>query len=162
FVLALVQSGGTPRGWGVTLPKGTRVDQVEAMVGVCAVLQDELGLTRGDPRFEIQGGTPPSLPRPAGPALVAPMVHPPRPGADRAALRHLRRLGVLRYRRRAAVPRAPGRRPREARHAGRRRRHGRAALRRVHERAPGGGRRRGRGGVGEPLPAGATLARPRL
>ncbi len=53
---------------------------------------------------------------------------------DRAALRHLRLLGVLRDRRRAPVAGAPGRRPREAGHAGGGRRHRRSAQRRLDER----------------------------
>ena len=73
--------------------------------------------------------------------------------ADRPALRHLRLLGVLRDRRGPAVARAPGRRPRQARHAGRRRGHRGAALRRLHQRAPRRRRRRRAPGLGEPPPA---------
>jgi citrate lyase beta subunit len=50
----------------VTLPKVTSVDQVEAMVHVCEVL---------DLRFEVQVETPQSILGPDGTALVARMVH---------------------------------------------------------------------------------------
>ena len=64
-----------------------------------------------------------------------------RRAADRPALRHLRLLGVHRHRGGVPVARAPGRRPRQADHAGGRRRHRRAALRRLHQHPPRRGRR---------------------
>lgn len=75
FVLALIESGGTLDGWVVTLPKVTSVDQVAAMLHACEVLEDELGLTAGSLRFEIQVETPQSILGADGTAPVARMVH---------------------------------------------------------------------------------------
>jgi citrate lyase beta subunit len=71
YVATLVEAGGSLDGWVVTLPKVTSVDQVEAMVHVCSVLERE-GL---DLRFEVQVETPQSILGPDGTALVARMVH---------------------------------------------------------------------------------------
>jgi citrate lyase beta subunit len=75
FVMTLLENGGALDGWVVTLPKVTSVDQVEAMVHTCGVLEDELGLATGSLRFEIQVETPQSILGPDGTALVARMVH---------------------------------------------------------------------------------------
>ncbi|MDH2413070.1 aldolase [Nocardioides sp. CER19] len=75
FVAALVEGGGSLEGWVVTLPKVTSVDQVEAMLHTCAVLEDELDLLAGSLRFEIQVETPQSILGADGTALVARMVH---------------------------------------------------------------------------------------
>lgn len=75
FVARLVEGGGLPDGWVVTLPKVTSVDQVAAMVHACGVLERELGLAEGALRFEIQVETPQSILGPDGTALVARMVH---------------------------------------------------------------------------------------
>ena len=66
YVATLREHGGSLEGWVVTLPKVTSVDQVEAMVHVCQVL---------DLRFEVQVETPQSILGPDGTALVARMVH---------------------------------------------------------------------------------------
>jgi citrate lyase beta subunit len=66
YVATLREHGGSREGWVVTLPKVTSVDQVEAMVHVCEVL---------DLRFEVQVETPQSILGPDGTALVARMVH---------------------------------------------------------------------------------------
>ena len=66
YVATLVEQGGSLDGWVVTLPKVTSVDQVEAMVHVCEVM---------DLRFEVQVETPQSILGPDGTALVARMVH---------------------------------------------------------------------------------------
>jgi citrate lyase beta subunit len=60
--------------WVVTLPKVTSVDQVEAMVHACEVLETGLGLGRGALAFEVQVETPQSILGPDGTALVARMV----------------------------------------------------------------------------------------
>ena len=71
YVATLVDQGGSLEGWVVTLPKVTSVDQVEAMVHVCTVLEQH-GM---DLRFEVQVETPQSILGPDGTALVARMVH---------------------------------------------------------------------------------------
>ncbi|GAA1956356.1 aldolase/citrate lyase family protein [Nocardioides panacihumi] len=75
FVATLVDHGAGLDGWVVTLPKVTSVDQVEAMLHACGVLEGELGLAEGTLRFEIQVETPQSILGPDGTALVARMVH---------------------------------------------------------------------------------------
>ncbi|SDU85476.1 DUF6986 family protein [Jiangella alkaliphila] len=72
--LAGAGPGGGLGGWVVTLPKVTSVDQVEAMVHACGVLEAGLGLARGALRFEVQVETPQSILGPDGTALVARMV----------------------------------------------------------------------------------------
>ena len=81
----LLDQGGSPEGWVVTLPKVTSVAQVEAMVPCSRSL---------DLRFEIQVETPQAILGPDGTALVARMIHAGGGPADRPALRHLRLLGV--------------------------------------------------------------------
>ena len=76
YVATLVDRGGSLDGWVVTLPKVTSVDQVEAMVHVCDVLEQD-GM---DLRFEVQVETPQSILGADGTALVARMVHA---GGDR-------------------------------------------------------------------------------
>ncbi|HET7172879.1 MAG TPA: aldolase [Nocardioidaceae bacterium] len=66
---------GLRRTFVATLPKVTSVDQVQAMVAVCAGLERRLGLAAGSLRFEIQVETPQSVLGPDGTALVAPMLH---------------------------------------------------------------------------------------
>ncbi|MEZ0578337.1 aldolase/citrate lyase family protein [Nocardioides sp. MH1] len=75
FVTTLLDSGGTLDGWVVTLPKVTRVEQVEAMVHVCEVLEGEAGLAPGTLAFEVQVETPQSILGADGAATVARMVH---------------------------------------------------------------------------------------
>ncbi|MPZ96245.1 MAG: aldolase [Propionibacteriales bacterium] len=73
FVAELVDLGGLPTGFVVTLPKVTSVDQVAAMVHCCARLETAHGLPERL-RFEIQVETPQSILGPDGTALVAPMI----------------------------------------------------------------------------------------
>jgi citrate lyase beta subunit len=69
-----LDAAGWPDGFGLTLPKVTSVDQVEAMVEVAGRLEERLGLTAGTVGFEIQVETPQSILGPDGTALVARMV----------------------------------------------------------------------------------------
>jgi citrate lyase beta subunit len=75
FVLTLAEGGADFEPFVVTLPKVTSVDQVEAMVWVCAELERSLRLDGGALRFEIQIETPQSILGPDGIALVARMIH---------------------------------------------------------------------------------------
>lgn len=74
YVAALAGAGAGLDHWVVTLPKVTSVDQVEAMVHACDVLETGLGLEGGALRFEVQVETPQSILGPDGTALVARMV----------------------------------------------------------------------------------------
>ncbi len=71
----LVDHGGLPLGFVVTLPKVSAVEQVTAMVKVTEALEDAHGLAPGSLRFEIQVETPQAVLGPDGTALVARMVH---------------------------------------------------------------------------------------
>ncbi|GAB3027797.1 aldolase [Nocardioides flavus (ex Wang et al. 2016)] len=75
FVARLVAGRPLPRGFVVTLPKVTAVEQVEALVHAAGRLETELGLDLGALRFEIQVETPQSILGADGTALVARMVH---------------------------------------------------------------------------------------
>lgn len=75
FVGELAGSGGLPGGFVLTLPKVTSVEQVEAMVEICAQLERAHGLSPGSVHFEIQVETPQAILGPDGRALVAPMIH---------------------------------------------------------------------------------------
>lgn len=74
YVSALAGAGMDLGRWVVTLPKVTSVDQVEAMVHACDVLESGLGLAPGALAFEAQIETPQSILGPDGTALVARMV----------------------------------------------------------------------------------------
>ncbi len=80
YLTAFLDAEGSLDGWVVTLPKVTRVDQVDAMVEICARLEQALGLSEGALRFEIQIETTQSIIGPDGTAPVARMVHA---GGDR-------------------------------------------------------------------------------
>jgi citrate lyase beta subunit len=73
FVGALADAGAGLDGFVTTLPKVTSVEQVEAMVHLCA--RAEAAADAGRLRFEIQVETPQSILSPDGAALVARMVH---------------------------------------------------------------------------------------
>jgi citrate lyase beta subunit len=75
YVGILADAGVDLTDWVVTLPKVTSVDQVAAMVHVCARLEERLGLGDRVLRFEIQVETPQSILGSDGTALVARMVH---------------------------------------------------------------------------------------
>ena len=70
----LLASGGLPEGFVVTLPKVTSVAQVEAMVEVCARLEQAHALPAGRLRFEIQVETSQAVLAADGTATVARMV----------------------------------------------------------------------------------------
>jgi citrate lyase beta subunit len=73
FVAALADGGARTDGFVVTLPKVTSVEQVEAMVALCARAEEAADI--GRLRFEIQVETPQSILSPDGTALVARMIH---------------------------------------------------------------------------------------
>jgi citrate lyase beta subunit len=75
FVEAVTRDGAVPRGFVVTLPKVTSVDQVEAMAVACARIEEGVGLAPGALQFEVQIETPQAICGPDGTALVARMVH---------------------------------------------------------------------------------------
>jgi hypothetical protein len=74
-VTGLAQQGGLPAGLRLTLPKVTSVAQVQAMAGLAATLEAELGLPPGQLTFEIQVETPQAVLAADGTAAVAAMVH---------------------------------------------------------------------------------------
>ena len=55
---ALVEAGGIPEDWIVTVPKVTVIQQVEYTVDVLRVLEHNLGLADGTLRFEVMVETP--------------------------------------------------------------------------------------------------------
>ena len=75
FLATYCDLGGRLDGWVVTLPKVTRIEQVDAMVETCARLEQGLGLEEGSLRFEIQIETTQSILGADGTAPVARMVH---------------------------------------------------------------------------------------
>ncbi len=75
FIAELVHNGGIPKGFVITLPKVTSVEQVTAMAKVCTTLEQTYGLSHGELAFEIQVETPQAIIGPDGRALVAPMIH---------------------------------------------------------------------------------------
>jgi citrate lyase beta subunit len=75
FLSELAGAGGSLDRFVTTLPKVTSVEQAEAMVYVCAEIEDALGLAAGTVRFEIQVETPQSILGPDGTALLARMLH---------------------------------------------------------------------------------------
>lgn len=74
FVATLASRGGLPPGFVLTLPKVSAVEQVVAMVSVCAQLETNHGLPHGALRFEIQVETPQSILLSDGTAAVARMI----------------------------------------------------------------------------------------
>ena len=73
FLEELFAFGSLPRGFRVTLPKVTSVEQVQAMVEICAALESELGIARLP--FELQVETPQAVLGADGTALIARMLH---------------------------------------------------------------------------------------
>jgi len=71
----LVEAGGLPDGFKITLPKVTSVDQVEAMVEVCRLLEAAYGLDERRLRFEVQVETAQAVLGADGTATVARMIH---------------------------------------------------------------------------------------
>ncbi|RZS36370.1 citrate lyase beta subunit [Herbihabitans rhizosphaerae] len=74
FLRTLTDAGPLPRGFVVTLPKVTAVEQVAAMALVCERLEAGIGLRPGELLFEIQIETPQSILGPDGTAAVARMI----------------------------------------------------------------------------------------
>ncbi len=68
-------AGRLPRGFVVTLPKVTSVDQVRAMVLLCRRLESAHDLPAGSLRFELQVETPQAVLGADGTATVARAVH---------------------------------------------------------------------------------------
>lgn len=73
FLEELLAHAALPSGFRITLPKVTSVAQVEAMVAVCAALEEAYALA--PLRVELQVETPQAVQGPDGTALVAPMLH---------------------------------------------------------------------------------------
>lgn len=72
---ALLDAGGLPAGFVITLPKVTAVEQVEAFAAVCAEWEHAAGVADGTLHFEIQIETPQAILGADGAAAVARMVH---------------------------------------------------------------------------------------
>ena len=75
FLSALVANGPLPDGLVLTLPKVTTVEQVEAMVALCEVFEQRLGLPAGRLRFEVQMETPQLIVAADGSVPVATLLH---------------------------------------------------------------------------------------
>jgi citrate lyase beta subunit len=71
---AVLEGGGLPDGWVVTLPKVTSVRQVGAMVELGALLEARYGLVAGSIHFEVQVETPQAILASNGTATVARIV----------------------------------------------------------------------------------------
>ena len=85
FLAGLVAAGGLPRGFVITLPKVTGVEQVEAFGAVCAALEQAHGLPAHRLGFELQIETPQAVQSSAGTAAVSAMI---RAGAGRVSALH--------------------------------------------------------------------------
>jgi hypothetical protein len=72
---SLVESGGLPSGWIVTLPKVTSVEQVVVFADVCTEWEESASVPVGSLRFEVQVETPQAILGSDGTAAVARMVH---------------------------------------------------------------------------------------
>lgn len=75
FLAGLLAAGELPDGLVLTLPKVSTVDQVEAMVYVCELLEDAHGLAPGRLRFEVQVETPQLILAANGTVPVAQLIH---------------------------------------------------------------------------------------
>lgn len=75
FLTTLANNGGLPDGLVLTLPKVTTVEQVEAMVALCEVFEQRLGLPAGRLRFEVQMETPQLIVAADGSVPVATLLH---------------------------------------------------------------------------------------
>ncbi len=69
-VTGLVQGGGLPENWIVTIPKVTIIEQVEYTVAVLRNLERKLGLADGTLRFEVMVETPQSILESSGRSLL--------------------------------------------------------------------------------------------
>ena len=75
FMQALVEAGGLTDRFGITLPKVTSVEQVEAFVFALERVEQQCLLGAGALRFEIQVETPQAILGSDGTALIARMLH---------------------------------------------------------------------------------------
>lgn len=75
FLSTLVANGPLPDGLVLTLPKVTTVEQVEAMVSLCELFEERLGLPAGRLRFEVQMETPQLIVAADGSVPVATLLH---------------------------------------------------------------------------------------
>ena len=75
FLSTLVANGPLPDGLVLTLPKVTTVEQVEAMVALCELFEQRLGLPAGRLRFEVQMETPQLIVAADGSVPVATLLH---------------------------------------------------------------------------------------
>ena len=162
FLSTLLEEGGTLDGFVVTLPKITSVEQVEAMVRADRSARGLPGTRSSQPALRAADRDTAVDPRPGRHRPGRPDDPRRRPPRHRAALRHLRLLGLLRDPRRLPEHGAPGCRPRQAGDAGSGSRHRRSPVRRVDQRAAGR-RRDGRTPrLGAAREVGTPLARARV
>lgn len=75
FLSTLASLGPLPDGLVLTLPKVTTVEQVEAMVALCEIFEERLGLPAGRLRFEVQMETPQLIVAADGSVPVATLLH---------------------------------------------------------------------------------------
>ncbi|WP_217184840.1 aldolase/citrate lyase family protein [Streptomyces sp. AC495_CC817] len=75
FLSTLAAQGRLPDGLVLTLPKVTTVEQVEAMVSLCEIFEERLGLAAGRLRFEVQMETPQLIVAADGSVPVAALLH---------------------------------------------------------------------------------------
>ncbi|UWX96866.1 aldolase [Arthrobacter zhaoxinii] len=75
FLAGLLAAGPLPDGLVLTLPKVSTVEQVEAMVYVCELLEDAHGLPEGRLRFEVQVETPQLILAANGTVPAAQLIH---------------------------------------------------------------------------------------
>jgi citrate lyase beta subunit len=61
LLTAMVDAGGLPQGWVITVPKVTIVEQVDYIVAVLRTLERSLGLAQGTLRFEIMVEVPQAI-----------------------------------------------------------------------------------------------------
>ncbi|MDP9395387.1 MAG: aldolase [Actinomycetota bacterium] len=74
FLGAVLAEGPLPRGFVVTLPKVSRVEQVQILVDLCAALEESYGLAADTLQFELQIETPQAVCGDDGAATVARMI----------------------------------------------------------------------------------------
>ncbi|MCQ1946021.1 aldolase [Arthrobacter sp. zg-Y1116] len=75
FLAGLLAAGPLPDGLVLTLPKVSTVEQVEAMVYICELLEDAHGLPAGRLRFEVQVETPQLILAANGTVPAAQLIH---------------------------------------------------------------------------------------
>ena len=75
FLAGLLAAGELPEGLVLTLPKVSTVEQVEAMVYTCELLEDAHGLAPGRLRFEVQVETPQLILAANGTVPAAQLIH---------------------------------------------------------------------------------------